>query len=442
MFLRKLLVTSALSVFLTGTIFAQSSEVQRSAIISLSVDKGSRLEVVLTEKLRAKLNEPVHGKIVDPVYAFDREVIPSGTEILGKVTGLRPVGKWKRLSSMLAGDFTPLHVPEITFDTLVLADGKRIPIKTSVLSRGNLLVRFNKGQSQAFTTSIQQPGGDELIHSLLWGLLPYHPQFVPTGTSYKATLLEPLDFGKLMIGNRTLAGIGSEPEAGSLIYARLMTALDSKKTKAGTPVQAVLAYPLYSSDHRLIFPAGSRLQGEVAETHAGGFWNRGGELAIKFTSIEPPITIMWSMSQMRQIEGRLVGVQVPLDFDQLRIDKDGMTQVARTKQRFLAPAFAVAGATPMLLGGSTSFGTAFAEAYGSTTFSRVLGGSAGLGLPGGVAGLMVPPVGIGLGAYSVGYAIYFNILGRGKNIVLPVDTSIEIRVDRPMTTSPRTSQGR
>src|ERR1700756_4755114 len=117
-------------------------------MVSLSVDKGFPLEVVLTEKLGSKLNEPVRGKIVDSVYAFDREVIPSGTEVLGKVTALRPVGKWKRLSSMLAGDFTPLHNPEITFDTLVLAGGKRIPIKTSVVSQGNLLVRFNKGQSQ------------------------------------------------------------------------------------------------------------------------------------------------------------------------------------------------------------------------------------------------------------------------------------------------------
>jgi hypothetical protein len=35
-----------------------------------------------------------------------------------------------------------------------------------------------------------------------------------------------------------------------------------------------------------------------------------------------------------------------------------------------------------------------------------------------------------LGAYGVGYAVYFNILGHGKNISLPVDTSIEIRLDR------------
>jgi hypothetical protein len=135
---------------------------------------------------------------------------------------------------------------------------------------------------------------------------------------------------------------------------------------------------------------------------------------------------------MREIEGRMVGVQAPINLDQLRIDKDGIAEVARTKQRFLAPAFALAGASPLLLSSSSSFGSAFAESYGTSFFSRALGGNTGLGIPAGVAGLMVPPVGIGLGAYGVGYAVYTNILGRGKNITLPVDTPIEVRVDRKL----------
>jgi len=84
-----------------------------------------------------------------------------------------------------------------------------------------------------------------------------------------------------------------------------------------------------------------------------------------------------------------------------------------------------------MLGSSASgFGSAFAEAYGTGLFSRALGGNTGLGLPAGVAGLMVPPVGIALGAYGVGYAVYFSILGHGKNISLPTDTSIEVHLDR------------
>jgi len=127
----------------------------------------------------------------------------------------------------------------------------------------------------------------------------------------------------------------------------------------------------------------------------------------------------------------MIGVEVSSDLTQLRINGDGIAQVPQTKQRFLAPVFALAGAAPMLSAGASSFGPAVGEAYGTSVFSRMFGGGTGFGLPAGVAGLMVPPVGIGLGAYSVGYAVYFNILGHGKNITLPADTNIEIRVDRP-----------
>lgn len=429
MFLRKFLALSTLSILLTGSLFAQSGEIHRIAIVPLTLDRGAPLKVAVTERVRSKLGEPVHGKIVDPVYVFDREVIPAGTEILGKITGLRSVGKMKRVTSLLGGDFTPLHDPEITFDTLVFDDGKTLPIDTSVVSRGNLLVRFKNGQTRTYTTGTQQPV-KELLHTMLWGLSPYHPQFVATGTTYKASLTEPLDFGSIVVTTRTLNGIGSQPASGSMIYARLMTPLDSKTAKAGSPVQALLSYPMYSSDHRLIFPEGSRLEGEVVSAHGPGFFAHGGELALKFTKIEPPLNIMTSASQTREIQGRLVGVEPPVDLNQLRIDDGGQAEVARTKERFLAPAFALAGAAPMLGGTPSSFGAAFAEAYGTSFFSRALGGGSLFGLPGGIAGLMVPTVGLGLGAYSVGYALYFSVLGHGKNITLPADTSIELRLDR------------
>jgi hypothetical protein len=429
MFVRKSLVLSTLFVFLAGATFAEPQQLHRIAIVPLTLDKGFPLKIALTERVRSKINEPVHGKILEPVYAFDREVIPAGTEILGKVTALRSVGKWKRITSMLGGDFTPLHNPEITFDTLVLQDGKQISLEASAVSRGNLLVRFKNGRSRAYTSGTQQPPR-ELVHTMLWSLSPYHPQFVPTGATYKVTLAEPLEFGNIVIGSNVLNAIGSQPDPGSVMYARLMTPVDSKTAKAGTPVQAVLRYPLYSADHRLIFPAGSRLQGEVTEAHASGLLEHGGQLAITFTSIEPPVTIMSSMSQIRDIQGRLVGIEAPADLNQLRIDEDGRAQVARTKERFLAPAFALAGAAPVLGATSSSFGTAVAESYGTNAFSRAFGGNTGLGLPGSIAGMMVPPVGLGLGAYSVGYAVYFNILGHGKNIVLPEDSSLEIRLER------------
>src|SRR2546421_4693096 len=170
--IRKVLLLAVLSLCLSAAAFAQSTAVRRIAVLPLTLDKGFPLKVVLTAKVRSKLNEPVHGKILDPVYALDREVIPAGTEVVGKVTRLKSVGAWKRLSSMLGGDFTPLHDAEITFDTLVFADGKRVPIPTAVSSQGNVLVRFKNGRARAYTAGSQQSGTD-MLHSMLWSLSPY-----------------------------------------------------------------------------------------------------------------------------------------------------------------------------------------------------------------------------------------------------------------------------
>ena len=127
---------------------------------------------------------------------------------------------------------------------------------------------------------------------------------------------------------------------------------------------------------------------------------------------------MSAKSQTQEIQGRLVGIDVPRDLNPLQIGENGIAQIPRSKGRFLTPAFALAGAAPLLGAGSSSFGPAIAEAYGSSAFSRMLGGGSGLGLPASVAGLMVPPVGIALGAYGAGHALYSNILGRGKTSCL------------------------
>src|SRR5262245_17116339 len=94
----------ALFVFFARAAFAQTpTPTIRFTIVPLTVDQGVPLQVALSDKLHLKLHERVHGKIIEPVYAFDREVIPTGTEVVGTVTGFRS-RKLKRVSSILGGD--------------------------------------------------------------------------------------------------------------------------------------------------------------------------------------------------------------------------------------------------------------------------------------------------------------------------------------------------
>jgi len=52
-------------------------------VVPLTVEKGFPLQVVIPEKLKLKENQAISATLVEPVYAFDREVIPAGTKIEG-----------------------------------------------------------------------------------------------------------------------------------------------------------------------------------------------------------------------------------------------------------------------------------------------------------------------------------------------------------------------
>ena len=437
MFKPQRLFLFVLFVCLTSSAFAQSERPVpelRFSIIPLTVAKGVPLQVVLTDKLHFKLHETVHGRVIEPVYAFDRVVIPSGTEVLGTITGVRSAGMWKRVSTMLGGDFTPVRDPQIRFDTLVFEDGTRMPIETSVDRGSDMLVRSTgpSGQLKTITDGGKQ-SGNGFLKGMLWSLAPYHPQSIPAGLRYNATLQQPLEFGAAVLGAGAFEKVGSDPAAGSLIYARLTTALNSRTTKPGDAVTAVLTDPLFSRDHLLIFPVGSRLIGEVVQVHPAGRLQHTGELAFKFTKIEPPLSILSANWPKQEIDGRLLGVQVAGDMSRLRVDQEGTMRIAQTKQRFFAPAFALFNMSRGFNATSDSFGQAFTGSYTNNLFSRLLAGDPGLGLPAGIAARMFPPAGIGLSVFNAARAVFVNILARGQEIDFPLNTPMEIRVDLRMS---------
>jgi hypothetical protein len=77
-----LIAFAVLSVF---TVFAQSPQTESATAqdqavnVSRQVPSGTPLRVYLTKKVDKKKGAPVEAKIMEPVYAFDRQVIPTGT---------------------------------------------------------------------------------------------------------------------------------------------------------------------------------------------------------------------------------------------------------------------------------------------------------------------------------------------------------------------------
>ena len=104
---------------------------------------GTPLPVVLDKEVRIqKAGQPIHGKIAEPVYAFDKLVVPAGSEVTGSVTRIAGVSALKRTSAALDANFSPSRDVEITFDQLVLPDGRRVPLHTQVSPASQGVLQF------------------------------------------------------------------------------------------------------------------------------------------------------------------------------------------------------------------------------------------------------------------------------------------------------------
>jgi hypothetical protein len=434
---------------------AQTVTSDAAQIDQLVVKEGVPLRVIVTEKLRYKKNQPVHARIVEPVYSFDREVLPSGTEVLGRITGFQSAPRWARITSMLGGNFTPLRQPVLAFDTLMLKDGRSLPIQTSVSAGSDTVVRFKSGPAEqkkgrvatateaarqqiearkrAVIDSIKAPGKMDRVKEAMWSFAPWHPQYLPAASRFNAKLLAPLEFGDTSIPVVELTGLGSEPPADAILAARLITSLDSRTTAHGASVEALLTRPLVSGDNHLIFPEGSRLHGTVVQGQPARRWHRSGKLAFMFTGIEPvaPSSVVASPS-VQEIEGRLESVESNSSQGKIQMDEEGGTSGASSNKRFIMPAISLMMAMQSADGLDHHHPDAddpvSTHPYSNHYGSRVIAGGFGFGLLGSALGRLSHPIAPVLGFYGAGRSIYSNVVARGQEVTFPADTPIEIRL--------------
>jgi hypothetical protein len=263
--------------------------------VSLSVPSGAPLRLYLTKKIPKRLGTPVEGKILESVFAFDKEVVPSGSMVTGKVSQVQPVTKRLRFQAIVNGDFTPLHNAQVEFDSLTLPDGSKRPLHTVAVTGLNSIYtepskkpkknakappkpqdqnggilgtakqtakdRLNgaiNARSRGLADIVRGPNKKEKLIDFLWAKLPYHPQYVRRGTRFDAPLQDSLQFGTEPVKVADLTELGLQPSADSIVHARLLTALDSSTAKTGEAVEAVVAAPLFSANQKLVLPEGTR----------------------------------------------------------------------------------------------------------------------------------------------------------------------------------------
>ncbi len=421
--------------------------------VSLTVPRGTPIQVVLEKEVRIrKVGQGVEGRVVEPIYAFDRIVVPSGTKVRGEVTKIQPLSGGKRTVAGLDEDFTPAHPVEVRFTDIMLSDGKHIPVQTSVTPGSGQVLKFTtapdkeskktiKDVAAEKTKQAKQQAKDEWNNAMkqlktpgrlhraqryVQAQLPVHPQYIPAGTTYFAELEEPLEFGSEPLTTEMAKSLeGALPE-GAVVHARLMTPLSSATAQKGQDVEAVLTRPLLDGE-RLVLPQGSRLKGTVRQVQAARWRKRNGQLRIAFEQLVPPDGLE------QKVQATLVGVEAGKDGN-VKLDSEGGAEATTSNSRYLATAVSLGLASLAGRGDPDSRGPNTAGNPGG----RMAGGLGGFKLLGLAAGAMVQSriFGYVTGAYGAGMSIYRNFMARGHEVVFPKNTAMEISIGTRAAVNP------
>jgi type IV secretory pathway VirB10-like protein len=419
--------------------------------IALIVPKGTPMQVALDEEVRVrKLGQATHARLVEPVYAFDKLVLPVGTEVLGRITNIEQLSKGKRTGAALNADFTPGRKVEMEFSELVLDDGKHMPVRTIVTPGSGQVLQFtsaterkksikdkasektSEAKQQAkleWDNAMQQlkrPGKMHRLERFVQSQLPVHPQYIAAGTVYFAELDDPLDFGSEVLSPQLAASIGGPLPPGSVVHARLVTPLTSATTQKNDEVEAVLSRPLFDGD-RLILPQGSRLEGAVLQARPARRLKRNGQLRITFRELIPPDGVA------EKVEATLEAVEAAKDGN-VKLDSEGGAEATNSRTRYLAVALSVGLAAASGGGdhGDHDRLSGGGNVAGSDTGGRVAGGAGGFKLIGIGLGLAVRSQAFGraMGLYGAGMSVYSNFMVRGREVVFPKNMAMDIGIGK------------
>jgi hypothetical protein len=414
---------------------AQEARVASSVQEGTAVAAGVPLRVALESRVAIqRAGQLIHGRLVDPIYVYDRVALPAGSLVEGHIGEVGGVPVLRRLTALLYGNLTPPREVRAQFDALVLSDGSRLSLRTS-LSRGTAhtmrIAKPRKKQDQrnpaleaardrfeterAAMLAFKEPGKLSRLKSRLFEMLPYHRQAWPAGTLFNGVLQEPLA-GLTPSHVEALSDYAAAAQPGDReVSARLLTPISSATARRGAPVEAVVTRPVFSPDHTLLVPEGSRLLGDIVEAQRARFLHRNGKVLFAFRQIK------LAERAAQGIQGYVNGVEA--DFNaHLALDAEGATHISRSKTRFIFPAIAAAVA-----------GLSFHQDYNAQGVpdwdigGRAESGAVGLGLIGTLLAQVGPrALASGIAITGAAFSIYSTFIARGEDVVLPVNTPVKV----------------
>jgi hypothetical protein len=434
---------------------AQSAVTQSDdARVELIAHVGTPLRVALDKTVSVRrIGQTITGTLIEPLYAYDRLVLPVGTRVVGHVASLENPSKLTRFRAWATGDFAPNRHVTVQFDSLnrdgevmslqALGPTGMSNVRRHVAAGANTRARdapkgdgavaggrqeleqkardsiaAAKQQVSEAIAAIKEPERTERLKLLLIYQLPYHRQYLAKGTVYDAKLQAPLTFGRVDAVPPAVAG--ASPAPSSILRARLTTTLDSATTARGSRVEAVVTEPVLSAEHQLVVPEGTRLTGEVTVTRRARWFHRNGQLRFLFESVHMP-------QRETTLLASLHSVDVSAD-EHLAIDEEGGTRATNSNTRFVAPALAVLALAGAGDGEDHPVSPRHPNGGGGNPGSMSLGGLLGFSVVGAAIAPFSQPLGLALAIGGVARTTYASVVGKGHNVRFEADTPLELEL--------------
>ncbi len=414
----------SLSVFMLS-IQLPAQSVSDTQLITIA--SGVPLHVRVTHTSRLRRGAMLEGQLTGPVYVYDRLVLPVGSVVRGSVSGLVPPEKKLRVQAILNGDVTPLHIPIVNFNT-VRVGGQDVGLTSEALLRSTQRVNFTPGgphptlfqqgkklirdRIQSTRDAVFAPGKKDRVLKLLYSQLPYHPQNIWAGSQFIADLTTPAQVSLPAQPETAIIPASASSLDRLNVTARLTTPLDSDSTKKGDTVSALVTDPVFDSNHKLILPESTELEGTVLQSKPSRSLGRNGQLHFVFRGVKR------SSETNQQVRGTLQSAEGSQS-QNLSVDQEGTVKSHPDKNRFVAP---------LILAALTAAG--HDRDRDGNGFGRDTVASNGFGLIARVIALTVNDrnVATGFGAYSLAKSVYFRFLSRGHAVSFPKDTVIQIQL--------------
>lgn len=416
--------------------------------LELPVQPGVPLHIRIEGRPAIRTGQALQGRLLQPVWVHDRQVLPAGTLVQGRISGLKPVPWPRRVQTYMHGRLRLEREPIVVFERLVDPEGRYLSLHAPALPGIPNLMRLAAGQE----TGKRRPGGrvqaakerakaavtqneaviaarsgsggakealraaGRMARSQLLAYWPFGTRRVSAGTAFTAVLSEPLHIplrGEPAAEKLAAVRLPLPPDA--VVHARLLETLSSESAAIGTRVRAVITRPLKTPDGKLILPEGAHLTGEVAQARPARRFGRNGRLQVRFTELrEAP------QAEEVRVAGTVEAVHADAGSG-VRLDEEGGASIPFAKKRLIAP-----------LAASVAAGTA-PEGESTVTAHGAAPGWSGFGLAGTAVALAVPAAAGPIGWWGAGSSIYFRLLRKADEVVFPAHTMIEIRLGRTAT---------